>query len=225
MAEVVTFDCYRTLIDFDLEGATAAILGGRLQAGGVDRPGLMRDFAAMRFHAVLEDYRPYREILRRTLEHALRMHGIPARDGDGDALVESVRRFRPFPEVPDVLRRLKERYRIAIISNSDDDLMADNVAAIGVDFDHVITAQQARAYKPSKEAFAYALRVIGLPPSEIVHVAQGFDYDIIPTHGLGMRRIWVNRFARRGNEAYMPYEEIHDLSPLPDLLGISTFGS
>ena len=103
--------------------------------------------------------------------------------------------------------------------------MADNVAAIGVEFDHVITAQQARAYKPSKEAFAYALRVIGLPPSEIVHVAQGFDYDIIPTHGLGMRRIWVNRFARRGNEAYMPYEEIHDLSPLPDLLGISTFGS
>jgi 2-haloacid dehalogenase len=218
--KIVTFDCYRTLIDFDLEGAVREIAGERIRAIGVDESAFLQDLRAMRFEAVLEGYRPYREILRTTLQHGMLLHGMPYHDDDGDALVEAIPGFQPFPEVPGVLRALKQRYQIAIITNSDDELIAHSVRNIGVDFDHVITAEQARAYKPRPEAFDYAFAVTGRSPQDVIHVAQGWEYDIVPTHRYeGMRRIWVNRYRRRGSAAYMPYEEISDLTGLPALLG------
>lgn len=218
--KVVTFDCYGTLVDFDLNRAVRAILKERLRIDGIDEAEFLRDFRVMRFQAVLETYRPYKEILAVSLEHAMRLHGLPYRKEDGSALVAAVPTFGPFPEVPAALARLKEKYEIAIISNTDDDLISGNVERIGLHFDYVITAEQARAYKPSREAFEYALRVIGRTPDQVIHVAQGFEYDIIPTYGLGMRRIWVNRSGRRGSSAFMPYEEIPDMSRLPALLGL-----
>ena len=221
-AHVVTFDCYGTLVDFDLDRVTSHILGERLAIDGVDEAEFLRDFRVMRFQAVLEEYRPYKQLLRATLEQAMRLHGMPYRKEDGEALVAAVPTFGPFREVPAVLARLKEKYQIAIISNTDDDLIRGNVARIGVDFDYVITAEQARAYKPQRAAFDFALRAIGRAADEVIHVAQGFEYDIMPTHGLGMRRIWINRSGRRGSSAFMPYEELPDMSRLPTLLGLSS---
>lgn len=220
MDTVVTFDCYGTLVDFDLNRVTRAILKERLRIDGVDETEFLRDFRVMRFQAVLEEYRPYKKVLPLSLEHAMRLHGLPYRTEDGDALVAAVPTFGPFPEVPAVLTKLKEKYQIAIISNTDDDLIRGNVERIGVDFDFVITAEQARAYKPQRQAFEYALRTVGRAADQVIHVAQGFEYDIIPTHGLGMRRIWINRSGRRGSNAFMPYEEIPDMSRLPRLLGL-----
>lgn len=221
MRPVVTFDCYGTLVDFDLDRAVRGALGERLRIDGVDETEFLRDFRVMRFQAVLEEYRPYKQILRETLEHAMRLHGVPYREEDGDAVVAAVPTFGPFPEVPGALRRLKERYQIAIISNTDDDLIRGNVERIGVDFDFVITAEQARAYKPQRRTFEFALRTVGRTAGQTIHVAQGFEYDIIPTHGLGMRRIWINRSGRRGSSAFMPYEELPDMTRLPALLGPS----
>lgn len=218
--DTVTFDCYGTLVDFDLDRVTRDILKERLRIDGVDEAEFLRDFRVMRFQAVLEEYRPYRDLLRATLEQAMRLHGMPYRGQDGDALVAAVPTFGPFPEVPGVLARLKRQYRIAIISNTDDDLITGNVERIGVGFDFVITAEQARAYKPQREAFDFALRTVGRAAGEVIHVAQGFEYDIIPTHGSGMRRIWINRSGRRGSSAFMPYEELPDMSRLPALLGL-----
>jgi len=218
--KVVTFDCYGTLVDFDLDRVVRATLKERLRVDGVDEAEFLRDFRVMRFQAVLEEYRPYKQILPATLEHAMRLHGVPYRQEDGDALVAAVPAFGPFPEVPGVLARLKEQYQIAIISNTDDDLIRGNVERIGVDFDYVITAEQARAYKPSREAFEHALRVTGRRPDQVIHAAQGFEYDIMPTYGLGMRRIWINRSGRRGSSAFMPYEEIPDMARLPGLLAL-----
>ncbi len=218
--DTLTFDCYGTLVDFDLNRVTRGILGDRLRIDGVDAAEFLDDFRVMRFQAVLEPYRPYGDLLRATLEQAMRLHGMPYRAADGDALVAAVPTFGPFPEVPGVLRRLKQKYRLAIVSNTDDDLIRGNAARIGVDFDFVITAQQARAYKPQREAFEFALRTVGRTPAQVVHVAQGFEYDIIPTHEFGMRRVWINRGGRRGSSAFMPYEELRDMSRLPSLLGI-----
>jgi 2-haloacid dehalogenase len=222
VARIVTFDCYGTLVDFDLDRVTRDILTERLRIDGVDEAEFLRDFRVMRFQAVLEAYRPYKQILRVTLEQAMRLHGMPYRKADGDALVAAVPTFGPFREVPAALTRLKDKYQIAIISNTDDDLIRGNVERIGVDFDFVITAEQARAYKPQREAFEFALRAIGRTADKVIHVAQGFEYDIMPTHGLGMRRIWINRSGRRGSSAFMPYEELPDMSPLPSLLGLSS---
>ena len=90
--------------------------------------------------------------------------------------------------------------------------------SIGVPIDFVITAEQAGAYKPSLRTFAYALEVIGCKPDELLHVAQGFEYDIMPAHALGWNRVWINRYGKTGDPAYGPYHELPDLSGLPGLV-------
>jgi 2-haloacid dehalogenase len=218
---MVTFDAYATLIDFRLSEATRQILADRLPMDGVDTEEFLDDFRVMRFQAVLEPYRSYREVLRSSMEIAMRLHGIPYSPSDGEKLVAAVPAFGPFPEVPGALRAVKAAgYGIAIISNTDDDLIASNVAKIGVEFDHVVTAAQARAYKPGREAFEYAYRAMEIDPAQVTHVAQGWEYDLIPTRDLGLkRRVWINRYRRAGSPAYQPYDELPDLSPLPALLG------
>jgi 2-haloacid dehalogenase len=217
---MVTFDAYATLVDFRLTEATRRILADRLPMDGVDTREFLDNFRVMRFQAVLGPYRSYREVLRSSMEIAMRLHGIPYSPSDGEALVAAVPSFGPFPEVPGALRALKAAgYEIAIISNTDDDLISGNVAKIGVEPDHVITAQQARAYKPSRETFDYAYRVMEIEPELVTHVAQGWEYDLIPTRDLGLkRRVWINRYRRAGSAVYQPYDELHDLSPLPALL-------
>ena len=220
MREIVTFDAYATLIDFQLGPTTLRLLADRLDLDGLDVEEFLDDLRVMRFQAVLEDYRPYDEVLHSSLEKAMRLHGLAYRTSDGDALVAAVPTFGPFPEVPDALRALKTRYEIAIISNTDDDLIKHNVANIGVEFDYVITAQQAKAYKPDRQPFTHAFETMGVEPAQVIHVAQGWEYDLIPTRDLGLRRrVWINRYGRRGSSDYQPYDELTDLSGLPTLLG------
>ena len=220
MRQIVTFDAYATLINFELAPTTLKVLADRLDLDGLDVDEFLDDFRVMRFQAVLEAYRPYHEILHSSLRNAMRLHGLEYRESDGDALVEAVPTFGPWPEVPDALRALKTKYEIAIISNSDDDLIARNVENIGVEFDHVITAQQAKAYKPDRQTFEYAFQTMDVDPGQVIHVAQGWEYDHIPTRDLGLqRRVWINRYGRRGSSDYQPYDELPDLSGLPALLG------
>ncbi|MFJ2968641.1 aldo/keto reductase [Streptomyces collinus] len=118
------------------------------------------------------------------------------------------------------LRQLKTKYEIAIISNTDDNLSARSVENIGVEFDHVITAQQAGAYKPDRQIFEHAFRAIGVEPSQVIHTAQGWEHDLIPTRDLGLgRRVWINRHGGPGSADYQPYDELPDLTGLPKLLG------
>jgi len=98
--------------------------------------------------------------------------------------------------------------------------MAENVRHIGVPIDYVITAEQAGAYKPSLATFAFALTASGCEKDNILHVAQGFEYDIVSAHALRWNRVWINRYGKDGDLAYGPYHELPDLSGLPDLLGI-----
>lgn len=219
MRPVVTFDCYRTLVDFDLNAATLPIVTDRLQEIGVDQETFLDNLRVMRFQGVAQmPYRRYREIIRETLQACMLLHGIPYRDEDYEQLMDAAERFPAFPEVPDALRRLKDSYAIAIISNTDDDLIPYHLAAIDVDFDYVVTAQQAGVYKPRPEAFDYLFNVLKRPMDQITHAAQGWEYDIMPTKRYGIRRVWVNRYGLAGSPVFAPYDEIADLSPLPDLL-------
>lgn len=219
MREIVTFDAYGTLVDFKLNAPTAELLKDRLVEVGVDTQEFLDTFNIMRFQTVVEPYRPYEEVLRASLKASMRRHGLDYKDSDGDAIVALIPTFGPFPEVPDALRRLKNRSEIAIISNTQDHLIAKNIEIMGVDFDHVITAEQARAYKPDRQAFECAFQKIGAAPEEIIHVAMGWEYDIVPGRDLGFKRlVWINRRNQPGSPAY-DYEELPDLSKLPELLG------
>ena len=213
----MTFDCYGTLVNFNLTPATLDALGKRLD--GVDQDAFFVRFAEVRYEEVLGAYRPYKEVLRQSLRRVMEEFGLPYRASDGDAMVAAVPTFGPFPEVPDALRRLKTQTKLAIITNSDDDLIPHNVKRIGVEFDRVITSQQAGSYKPSPAVFDYVLGQLGCNPSDILHVAQGFEYDIVPAHAVGWDRVWINRYGLAGDQAYGPYVELTDLSQLPTLIG------
>ena len=215
----VTFDCYDTLVEFPIDRVTRDILGPR--ADQIDLDAFSADFEALRYRSTtVGPYRPYRDVLRDTVAQIMREYGLSYREEDGEALVAAVPTWGPFPDVPPALERLRTRCKLAIITNSDDDLMAGNVARIGVPFDHVVTAERARAYKPSPVVFDYALRTLGCGPGEVLHVAQGFAYDVVPAHRLGWARVWVNRYGKAGDPAYGPYRELPDLTGLPNLLGL-----
>jgi 2-haloacid dehalogenase len=150
----------------------------------------------------------------------MRRYGLTYRPADGEALIAAVPTFGPFPDVPPALAKLAEHSRLVIISNTEDDLIAENVRRIGVPFQRVITAEQARAYKPSHAIFAYTLRELDCAPSDILHVAQGFLYDVVPTHELGWKCVWINRHGQPGDGVHRPWRALPDLTGLPALLEI-----
>jgi 2-haloacid dehalogenase len=214
----LTFDCYGTLIDFDMDNFIVDYLGPRLD--GIDVDHFVREFSKIRFEETLEPYRPYRELLPRSLLKAMSKFGLDYHDEDGAAIVAAVPTWGPFPEVPGVLDRIRKYCKIVIMSNTDDDLIAGNLEKIGVPFDRVITAQQAKAYKPSKAMFDFALKELGCEVKDILHVAQGYEYDIVPTRKFGWTNLWINRYHFIAEEAYKPNYELPDLSGLPELLNI-----
>ena len=119
------------------------------------------------------------------------------------------------------LRELEKHFRLAIISNVDDDLFAATRPQLEVQFSEVITAQQARAYKPSLKVFELALSRIGAPAHRVLHVGQSIYHDVLPAQSLGLSTVWVNRpSARKGLGAVRSAEGRPDLevSSLADLV-------
>lgn len=217
--KIITFDCYGTLIRFDLDGAARKIVGPRAAECGIDVEGLITDLRVMRFQATSGPYRRYQSILRDTLEIACMRHGIPYDALFGDHLVEEVKQFQPFEDTHDSLAELQEMgYQLALLTNSDEDLIPHHVRSIGIDFDYVVTAEAARAYKPRKQAFGHLFQIIDRPLEYITHAAQGWEYDIIPTHGMGIRRVWINRTGLPGNQYFAPYHEVSDARGLVEVL-------
>lgn len=213
----LTFDCYGTLVDFSLTPATLRTLGTRVD--DIDVSTFLADFTEIRYQAILGEYRPYREVLRRSLAEAMQRYGLEYQTSDGDAIIAAVPTFGPLPDVPPALEQLGERCRLVIISNTEDDLIASNVRNIGVPFHRVITAEQARAYKPARAIFDYTLRELDCTPDDILHVAQGFLYDVVPTHQMGWKCVWINRHDQPGDGVHRPWRELPDLSGLPALIG------
>ncbi|MCA9877022.1 MAG: haloacid dehalogenase type II [Thermomicrobiales bacterium] len=220
MPKVITFDCYDTLCEFLIDDVTRELLVGR--ADGVDMAAMLRDYEALRLHTTSHlPYAPYRDVLRDTQREIFTRYGVAWRESDAEALLAEVVTWGPFPDVPPALETLRQHCKLAIISNSDDDIMAQNVANIGVPIDDVITAQQAGAYKPAKQAFDYALHVLGVSKEDVLHVAQGFEYDMVPAHAMGWDHVWINRYGLPGDQTYGPYYEQTDLSGVVKLLGLA----
>ncbi len=217
LPKFITFDCYGTLINFEINKVTVDILGERADA--VNMKDFLVVFRDIRYYEVLGEYRRYSELLRRSLKGAMEQFNLKYTDDDGDKLVAAVPTWGPFPDVKPVLDHLRQHVKLVIISNAEDAMIAQNIRNIDVPFFDVITAEQARAYKPSPIIFNYTLRKLGCEKDDILHVAQGFNYDIMPAHGLGWERVWINRSLRQGDQAtYGPYLELPDLTRLPSLL-------
>jgi 2-haloacid dehalogenase len=220
VTRLLTFDCYGTLVDW--EGGAAAFLYELALRHGDPAPPPGRElrdrWEAIQFELVGGEYRPYREVLAESLRAWMEERDYPWRDEEGEALLRAMRSWQPFPDTRPALSRARERgLRLAIVSNTDRDIIEHTLRHIGVPFDVVITAQDARAYKPADAVFDYALDRLGVPPEDILHVAFGFKYDIGPAGRHGMGTAWVNRHAEPPPGDARFDHEWRDLWPLAEL--------
>jgi len=195
--EVLTFDCYGTLINW--EGGILPALRRVLGAHGKN----LEDAALLKLYGDFEslseqgEFHPYRLVLESVVRRFGANLGFTPTDAEAASLPNSLPEWNPWPDTVDALRRLKSRYRLAIISNVDDNLFAATRPKLGVDFDEVITAQQAQAYKPSFKVFELALSRINAPAHRVLHVAQSIFHDVVPAQALGLATVWVNRPSAR----------------------------
>jgi 2-haloacid dehalogenase len=220
--EVLTFDCYGTLIDW--ETGLLAALHGVLDGHGVeiDDEDLLVRYA--RHEAALEDgpYLRYRDVLARACAGVAAELGVTPASEALAAFGGSVGDWPAFPDSADALARLHRRYRLVPITNCDDDLFAASNRRLGVTFDEVVTAQQVGSYKPSHRNFEVAFERIGLPPDRILHVAQSLFHDHVPAKALGLTTVWVNRrHDRPGAGATPPAAATPDLV-VPDVATLAT---
>jgi 2-haloacid dehalogenase len=197
--EALSFDCYGTLIDW--ETGILAALRPVLESHGA---GVKEDDALLeafgRHETAIESggYLPYREVLAGVLRRLGDELGFSPTDEETSAFAASVGDWPPFDDSPAALGALGERFGLAVITNCDDDLFARSAERLGVEFDWVVTAERARAYKPSHRNFELAFETIGLPTERILHVAQSLFHDHLPAKQLGLATVWVDR--REGRE-------------------------
>jgi len=165
----------------------------------------------------------YRDVLQSVVRGFAERLGFSPTDAEIRSLPDSLARWQPFPDTVEALHKLKGRHQLAVISNVDDDLFATTAPKLGVVFDHVITAQQARCYKPCVRIFALAEERIGVTREQWLHVGQSIYHDVIPAQSLGIATVWVNRPSPRPGAgaakaaAGMPDLEVPDLKTLADL--------
>jgi len=210
--EIVTFDCYGTLINWEAGILPALHRILTAHAKTADDATLLKlygDFEQCAEHA---PFQPYREVLGSVVRQLVDHFKFTPTPDQVRSLAEWLPTWTPWPDTAAALRRLKSRYRLAIISNTDDDLFAGTRPHLGVDFDEVITAQQAQAYKPSLKIFELALGRIKTPAHRVLHVGQSIYHDVIPAQALGLATVWVNRPSARPGVGAVKAAEAH-----PDL--------
>ncbi len=189
----LTFDCYGTLIDW--ETGILGVLESLLKSHRVSVAPENILTCYSRHEAAIESqpWRPYGEVLKQTAAAIAKDFGIVFSEQECGELPRSVANWPPFPDTTAALRKLKTRYKLIILSNTDDALFAETARKLQVQFDEVITAEQIRSYKPGQAHFIEALRRLDTPPQHILHVAQSLYHDHVPAQRLGFRTAWINR--------------------------------
>jgi 2-haloacid dehalogenase len=195
--EILTFDCYGTLINW--EDGILRCLHHILAAHSKDTDDatILRLYGDFEARAEQGEYRRYREVLQSVVRQFGEQLGFAPTDAEANSLPESLKEWKPWPDTVTALRELKSHFRLAIVSNVDDDLFAATLPQLGVQFDQIVTAQQAGAYKPSLKIFQLALSRIGVPAHRILHVGQSVYHDVLPAQSLGLATVWVNRPSPR----------------------------
>jgi len=211
--EILTFDCFGTLIDW--EAGILSALHRVLSTHGkkIDDATVLKLYGDFEQRSEQGAFRPYREVLQSVVRQlAAEFHFTPSVE-EMRSLPDSLPTWKPWPDTVASLRELKTHFRLAILSNVDDDLFAGTRPQLGVELDEVITAQQAQAYKPSLKLFELALSRINAPAHRVLHVAQSIYHDIVPAQSLGLATVWVNRpSARPGVGAVKAAEANPDLT-------------
>jgi 2-haloacid dehalogenase len=208
-----TFDCYGTLIDWN--GGIRAELARVFGENAAER--LLARYHELEPQIEREDpSRSYRVVLREALRRLGAEEGVEL--SHPDALARSLPGWPPFPEAPGALGELRVRgWRLAILSNTDPDLLAASIHEIGVPVDLRVVASELGSYKPAHAHWEHFFAESGADREHHVHVAASHFHDIVPASELALRSVWINRLGETGIEP-RPARELRDLTQLPEVL-------
>lgn len=216
--EILTFDCYGTLIDWE-SGIVAELRNWAQRNGAFPSDGqLLEVFAGFESkHQSLTPEAPYPEVLAAVFMDLAGHWGIAASRDEARTFGQSVERWPAFADSPAALAYLKRHFKLGILSNVDRASFALSNAKLAVKFDKIVTAQDVGSYKPDPRNFERLLAELaemGIAAEAVLHVAQSLFHDIAPAGRLGLKTVWVNR--RKGKDGWgatpPPPEPIH-----PDL--------
>jgi 2-haloalkanoic acid dehalogenase type II len=215
--DVLTFDCYGTLIDWE-RGLGDAFASAARGAGIVlDRAAVVAAYHEIEPVIEAERYRSYRDVLALTARRVAERLHWKLSPGDERFVADSLPSWPPFADTNAALRRLADTgHRLAILSNVDDDLLAGTRRHLDVDFEFVVTAQQVGAYKPALAHWEVARKRIG--DARWLHVAQSYFHDIVPARRLGIASAWINRTRQKPSGPERPDMEFGTLAEAADWL-------
>ena len=209
-----TFDCYGTLVDWN--GGIRGELEGLFGVEHADR-------LLARYHELepeIQASQPgssYREVLTIALERLAHEEGLTLPEGEASALARSLPSWPVFGDAPAALAEARSRgWRLAILSNTDRDLIDASIEAIGVPFETAIVAGEIGSYKPGRRHWQVFRATTSADPAGHVHVAQSLYHDIAPAGELGIPCIWINRLGEP--EDARPQRTLTSLAGLADAL-------
>lgn len=219
--QVITFDCYGTLIDWE-SGILEALRPLRAAGGvAVSDERILSDYATLESTLQRDEYLRYRDVLRGVMRGLASRLSVSPGSADLDALADSLPHWEPFEDTVESLKRLRAHVRLGVISNVDDDMFVETAHRLGVEFDYVVTAEQVESYKPAHANFLRALERVDVPRERLLHAAQSRFHDITPARALGITSVWVNRRSGRGGatapSSAVPDLEVPDLRTLADI--------
>jgi len=206
--DALTFDCYGTLIDWET-GMVEALKG---LTDRVQRP-LTRDQileAHARHESGQQTYTPakiYRDLLAIVYKRLAEEWGVYATHEECAEYGRSIRNWPAFQDSPGALQYLKKYFKLAILSNVDNESFQASNQKLQVQFDAIYTAQDIGSYKPAARNFEYMLEKLGargIAKAKILHTAESMFHDHKPANDLGLRSCWIyRRFAQPGFGATM----------------------
>ena len=217
--QVLTFDCYGTLIDWE-DGMRTAL------AGVIKNRGLALD--PYEVHGRYEELEPviqetrggkYVDVMRMSVRETFSHFGIDVTDAEAGIFGDSLASWPKFPDTTEALTEMKNRgYKLVILSNTDENFIRQSIETIGVEFDEVITAEAVGSYKPARGHWDRMMETLGVSKDMVLHVAQSYYHDVVPATGLGFKMAWINRKGQQPWGEARPDYEFPDLKSLLSIL-------
>lgn len=214
----ISFDCYGTLINFEMGPTARTIFEDRVPADRM--PAFLDSFRAYRLDEVLGEWKPFFDVVESSIQRACKAHGVEYRSSDADTLYAAIPTWQPHPNVVEVLEAIAPHIPLVILSNSMVDLIPYSVAHLQAHFHAVYTAEEARAYKPRAQTFEYMFEQLGCGPDQMMHVSSSFRYDLMTASDLGfMAKAFIDRGHEPSSDSY-GVNRLTDVRQLPGLLGL-----
>ena len=222
--KVCMFDQYGTVVDMQ-KGLTEVVTPYLRDKGWNGRPDAFvtwwrrTHFENSMIDALLhKEHTPYREIGHRAVAYTLERAGIAYTMDEVRFLVAQIERLKPFPDVPAALARLNTRYKIAVLSNGDPDMLEAAKAFHRIEFDAVISVAVANSFKPHVATYSRAAEIMGVEMDEVLFVAN-HAFDCIGAKSAGMHTAFIDRRTRPfGITPHQPDIIVPDMTSLADML-------